>query len=269
MKKFNLDNPDIDILIRQYLKGRLSSEDKQNFDRALLEDESLKIEVSFIREMQSTLQSQRRAETKEMLERIAVEHPVEEIPEASASKNTPGRNKWPMLLIAGALLGTLGLFFWLFQDLSPSQETAQLLFKNYYEPFKLTGAYDPQVLNRTSRAFNAYQLEQPDYATVAELLKNYPGATNEMDILMALGIAYIETEAWTKAAEVFTIVSQDTADSYTQDGQWYLALVFLQQRNIATARPLLEDLQDHAVYGSDAREILAQTPLNRFSKYVQ
>lgn len=269
MKKFNLDHPDIDTLIRQYLKGQLSTEDREDFDQALQQDESLKNEVAFVKEMQASLQAQRRAETKKMLERIALEHPVEDIKEEGKSNNKPGGNKWPPLLLASALLATLALLFWLFQSLPLSPEQSQALFKNYYQPFQLTGAYDPQILNNTNQAFKAYDLENPDYPTVVELLKDYPGATNEMDILMALGIAYIETDAWGEAIKVFTIVSQDTADSYTQDGQWYLALVYLQQGNITAARPLLEDLQDHSQYGPAAREILNQSPLNRFSKYVQ
>ena len=276
MKKFNINTPNLADIIQQYLHGSLSKKETNEFERALAQDDVLKAEVEFFRWLQTSLKEKRRMETREMLQQITSSMEIEENPEQlknleeqlkhTSPKGPPG---FSPLKIIGLSLGVLtsGILIWLFLPYTISSTDAQNIFQKYYSPFSLVESVDPQSQNPPDRAL--YEYSKANFPEVITLLEEYPNYTTEMDLLMALGISYIETQAIPKAEKIFTIISKDTLDIYAKDAQWYLALVMLKQHKVTTARTYLEGLQHHEKYGNKVEVVLKEIPVNRFSKYTK
>jgi tetratricopeptide (TPR) repeat protein len=273
MNKFNINTPNIEEIIHQYLKGKLTEEDTEAFGKALLQDSDLNAEVEWVKAIQSTLKEKRRAASKSMLQKITTDlevegdmNQLEELEQTINPKNQqPGFSSSTLKVIIGAGIVVTSLLLWLFVPYTPSIDTRQQVYKDYYEPFQVVAFIDSLSEKNSDKGLFAYSKEE--FPKVIIFLKDYAKYTKEMDLMMALGIAYIETGDMTSAEKILSTVSKDTGDIYAEDAQWYLALILGKQGKTDTARQYLELLIDHEIYGASAKEILNQIPVNRYHKY--
>ena len=274
MKKFNLNTPNIDDIIYQYLNGLLSGKDAIAFKQALLDDPELKKEVALTEAMQITLKEKRRATTKAMLQKVTDdlalegdEQDLEELEEKLKKdrKFSKSSNAKVVSIIIAVIFGAVAL--WLFVPYQPSSDALQKVFRDYYQPLQLVESVDSLSPKSSDKGLFAYS--KKNYPEVIDFLKGYARFTNEMDIMMALGIAYIEQDDLAAAEKILTKVSKDTTDIYGEDAQWYLALVMLRQGKTEVVRQLLEPLENHDTYGNSAKEILKKLSANRFEKHFK
>ncbi len=262
MFNFNINNPNILEIIRKYLLEELPERDRIAFEKAMQEDKALADEVALMKELQLTLKGRRRAETKAMLEEITAELNIkpdrQRLKQLEELSSIPPASGFPIAtllkIIAGGIF--IAALWWLLFPLTPSITHSQQLFREYYSPFPLVEAYNPQSNDPIEQALSAYG--KANYVKVISLLKDFPSQTKEMDLLMALGISYIESGDLSQAEKVLEVVSKDTIDIYADDAKWYLALTFLKQEKMKDAQRLLESLQQHDTYGPDVRKILQE-----------
>ena len=247
-------------LIQKYLDNELSESEKAAFETQLSENETLAKEVklfqmlpSYIGEGQSpepTLETEHpkfKAYLKEMLSDDAKElaTKLDEFGsnyiksdtdnETDDSKVKKIGGNWKVLRIAAAIVLLLGVVWFM----KPQQNPAKL-YSTYVQ-------HDDIILNqRGEDDNNSKQAEQlfneGNYKEAVPLLEAVAKNEINYDVVLALGIAYLEQNSFDKALEQFKSI-QDSDAIIKDKAMWYEAVTYLKMEDKLKALTTFEQLQ--------------------------
>ncbi len=247
-------------IIDQYLSKQLKGDQLSAFESKMSSDATFKKEVetqAFIhRGVNKFGEDEMRLKLKKIrAEVLSTDQKQEENTEAKGKVVPLGKRKkqnpvlrWSMAASIALALGAAVYFFATRQNIS-----GQDLYANYYQPF----SEDINVRNVTAEdiANQASQLYQgKKYKEALPLfLQILEAEPNNAEVQLASGICQLETDNLEKAIQTFSAVSNPL---FKDQAQWYLAMIFLKQSDMANAKTVLESIKEGDYNYAKAQEIL-------------
>lgn len=264
--------------IDQYLNNELEGVDLEEFERQLKEDKNLAKEVALIRDVEEAvedryLDTEFAPKLRKMGKEYFKEDKTTELspPNINAITSKPtSNNRLTTILFVGSII--IGALLWIYftatptvipiEQTTPEVETEQIFAANF-QPY----AVDNLQRSGTSgdsdyqTAIEAYQVK--DYATAIPILEQALVATpNDSDIKMLLGNSYLGTKSGQAqaAVDLFKPLAADESSLYIEQAEWYLALAYLQNNQVAEAQALLEKIAAAGIgkYPKLAKVVLEQ-----------
>ncbi len=236
---------DREKLLENFIQGRLTEKDQQEFDRLLTTDEVFRTEVNF----HSNLKSVTQAEDDDNFRALLADFEAEAGLEKSSIPRIP--TKW---LVAASVILLIGIsyFFMIDQNL-----TSQELFIKNFEPYP--NVVHPIVrgkegIDTKTVAFRAYQTG--DYETSAELFEELYTVTEESPYLFYQANSLIQLN---KAKEAIPLLQNHlkAGDDLSDKTNWYLAMAYLQIDDKENAIKMLESvLRNGKFKAEEAKDIL-------------
>lgn len=242
----NIDDTNKFQLIDDYLNGGLSQDDADKFKAFMQSDRDLALDVNIVEELNESVRfGAAENELRNTLGSIRTED------------TNRGFNIVKPLFIAfllGALLFTLFKFFGPAID-QPTQRNTVYQQYAMVEDLSLTTKsldVDPNVRKLETAYNNQNYLEA--LPIIDNLLKVKP---NDLDILLAKGIALMKTDQDEAALNVFQFIT--TLGPRVNKQNWYQALIYCKQGEKEKAKAVLNDIISTNDYNSaKAKEIIAK-----------
>lgn len=256
---------DIVHLVRQYLRGQLTQEERAAFEQQLTQDQEF---AAIAVEAASTLLAIERQGDRELeanLTEYAREILAAQAPDLRATFSSPEKERRIALYsrlarLAAVLIGILAIALplWLLnRPDSPLTTPEELYATNFTVPAV------PQT--RSSEEAEAWRraYAKGDYTSAARQLEDLledPAGPARSETLLYLGICRLDIG---KPEAAIAALSQVSPESYDwETAQWYTALALLKLDKQKELRQLLQDItgQTNHPYAAKAKQLLEQLP---------
>lgn len=231
-------------LIEDYLSGALQNDELDKFKAFLQSDADLREEVRITSELEESFAfNQDEAQLRDTLSQIRKD-------------NAPPKVAWKYLVMALILALTC---FLLFRFFAPTVQNTQPihLAENYsqVEPLSLItkGAATKVDLREMQDLFNA-----KSYTKALPLIEQYLSDNpQDLDVLLAKGIALLETEQYQKADNCFSDIK--AMNPRVKKYLWYSAISLLNQDKTSEATTILTEIVDKKLYNYEAAQAVLDT----------
>ncbi|MTI22631.1 hypothetical protein E1176_16485 [Fulvivirga sp. RKSG066] len=237
-------------LIEAYHKGKLSDDEKSDFETRRELDSDFSQQVSDYLLILDEI---------ERVGRVEFEQKIQGWEEEIAAQEPTSSYRWKKILAAAAILLIIAIptaYFFL-GDLLVSKDH-HTLYTAYFTPYEdvLTVRGDNDQL---SEAINAYNTQQ--YQKTIDLLNSVLETDPQNETARTyLGITYMVTEDYAMAEENLAKVNLSADGLYKEVSDWYLLLTYLKLDNTeATEAKLSEivDSKDH-IFKEEATQLKAE-----------
>lgn len=247
----------IDLYLNKQLKGQTLSD----FESRLSVDAEFKKEVETQAFLNRGINRFGADEMRNKLKKIRAEvlassTPTEVESEAKTAKVLPlnERKKVRPFLrwsIAASIVLAMGAAFYFF--INNNTVAPDKLYAAYYKPYNETitsrGNDTNTLINQASQLYQGKDYE----AALPLFMEALQIEPNNAEIQLALGICQLETNQSEKANQTFTSI---TNPLYKEQAQWYLAMNFLKQSDLESAKTTLSEIQSGDFNYNKAQEIL-------------
>lgn len=247
-------------LIEKFLDGKMTPEEKREFEQRLNLDQSLKEMMNDMNVLLDGIKASASKSTKEeKLERLRFFAEINDIEKNAANLETPARvvplYRSPWLWSAAAsivLVTTIAIYF--VGERTPLNEK---LYTAYFQPFDSPGGSavrgGPPKITLKAQAYQAY--DSGNYAAAAQLFEQLVKDNDDAIAQMCLGNTYLEQGKTAKAEKVFTDMLAKQNDLLTP-AKWYLALTYLKENKLERAKAALWEVSKSSTYGEKAQQLL-------------
>ncbi len=228
---------DQDNLIEKKLDGTLTSEELQRFEVLLETDPAFAQAYATQREMITALREHYKADLHQQLKA------------GYRMFQKDQRQRRYYGIAAAVLLTIVAGWFWYSID--------QTLFNQYYQPYEVVVYRGPS--SAADKAIVYYNQEQ--YTEAIPLLRTLKQSKDNVAYwTLLLGNAYLQLDSTSQATEQFMQVAErSTNKTYTQYGRWYLAMSYLQDEDITSAREALQPIaQQSGLFQQKAQQLLQE-----------
>ena len=244
--------------IEDYLKNRLSDQERQAFEKQLQKDPTFRQEVADHKTLIKVSTDTEALEFKKTLGRIQKQY--EAVHDNYTTKRLVQRKKpgYALYGVAAALAVLVGVGVYLyFQAASVSYPH---LFKEFYEPYThkatLRGA-------DTKAAALLEEYHQGRYHLVLDGLETVVDTTSNTQYHLYLANTYIALQQPEQAVKTLETIEEE--DTYFEYAQWYQALAWVQVKNKAKALTTLNKLIEYdGIFKEKALELKEQ--LNKLNE---
>jgi len=243
-------------LIEAYVEGRLSKQEKQDFEAKLITDTELAEELKLYKTLVAGIKDSGLEKDKNNLK-----EELKEVDNNLDKKSSHGtktiilkRIKWYYYAAACVLLLIIPLYFIV------TENPTEKLLSNYYEkdkglPVLMSGSKNISLDN----AMNLYKQEKYKEAKQAfnELLKDKP-MNDTLNYYSAL--SSFELEKYNKAIKQFTIILQNDTSVFKEKAEYYLGLTYFAVDKIQQAKELFNKIAANPShrYQEKAQDILRE-----------
>ena len=246
--------------IIDYLDGKLSGKELENFLLKIETDSELKELVYLHKEVDTVLADKAALNYYEKLEKGYMNYmQSEEILNPTTIQRNYSRfrlNPLYKYAAVGLLLIGIGMTFILVKrkQYSPSQ-----LYSMYYQP------YDTDITIRSSSVSNSKILEgitlyqKGQYEKANEIFVKIIAEDNEsMEACFYQSLSLIELERYDEAIKSLQVILESDNSAYTSHADWYLSLCYLKLNKTDQAISILQVLRDSTshYYSIKAKEML-------------
>ncbi len=226
-------------LIEDYLSGALNNDELDKFKAFLQSDADLREEVQISAELQEAEAfSSGEADLRNTLSQIRKD-------------NTNSNVAWKYIVMALVLALTS---FMLFKYFAPSTLNTQPIHlaeaHTQVEPLSLItkGANSKVDIRNMQDLFNAKEYGQA-LPLINQYLESHP---KDMDVLLAKGIALMETDKFIQADKVFSNIG--AMNPRVKKYMWYSAMSMLNQDKVSQASSILKEIVANKLYNYEAAE---------------
>ncbi len=233
----NNNNPNSDILV-QYLDNELSLEDKTNLENQLKHDTVMQ------QELQNLFLAKAAIKTYGLKKQVGIIH-TEMMNEMVVEKSSPSQKgivrriaSISMKVAAAVFIVMLGLGVYQYATITPDK-----LFASNYNPYTLSvnrGAIETNVVEKL--------FQEKNYTAVITQFETLKEASTKENFLA--GVAYMEANNYKNAITVFNkVLSTNTLNNtsiFNDDAQYFLALSYLKNNEVALATPIFEAIHNNA-----------------------
>lgn len=249
-----------DNRIDDYLDNLMSEEEKKSFEIEMQENKALAKQLAVAKEINQTIglegKFQEFQKTIHTLNQRHFQNNQKETPKQEATiRSINPRRRFLAIAAAVIVLVVSSVLIWnVLQSESPSSSE---LFAANYEPYTIGQRSGNDDLTEVEKAaFENYADGNYKTAILNFQILVTQNPTNET-YLLGLGSAYLSTQQTINAIKIFDLIN-DSSINY-QAAQWYLALAYLQNDEVETAKKTLEALaQGERTYAIKAKELLKQ-----------
>ena len=233
--------------IERYLNGSMLSKEKKEFDTLLKNNTKLSAEVVLVKEINEAILDDEAEEFRQTLKKII--NPDQE--SKPINKSLINALKIPLAASVIILVGLSLYNIFIHQDTSK-------LFSNFYKPYSTDISTRSAAKMKDNIQLSYYLYQEGDYESSYEMLKNYTIKNfDDQTARFYLGLNALQLQYYKMAIDEFTMVEQDTVSPFALHARWYLAMAYLKEGNIKSARHFLQKLTDEDnMYSYRARKIL-------------
>ncbi len=221
--------------IDRYLANTLTSKEQSDFEKELVKNQHLRLEVEKHKALKNALIDDEILNFKKDLKEI---HQEVELEEKREFRSTLFR--YTGIAAVFVILIGIAAVLYLENRIYPS-DTLEGLYAAYYTPF-------PSVSNVRIGIADSQKNIEEKYVTDAydEVIRIYEsledkGMTDE--ILLYIGNSYLAKNDVPNAVSIFKKVKR--SDGYYEDALWYLALAYLKTEDISNALAILNKVIDY------------------------
>lgn len=243
-------------LIDDYLRGKLSEEQRREVERLADTDEDFRAELDFHKQTKSAFAQQQHEQLKQRLQSLSDDtiRPLH--------TTRPHRTKRMSLWLVAStilLICAVGVYLW---SLKQRETNPTELYMAYFEPYPnvvLPVTRDEIHLAERTLAYSYY--EQAEYAKAYELFKNLSQEEHIADpeILFYSGISAMQLHLDDEAIVLFRQYQHMETAKLERQAKWYEALTHLKRGNKAETQKLLQELADDQGYKQkEANKLLKQ-----------
>ena len=230
-------------LLEGYLWGRLSEEERKQFEQARASDPEFAALVEEEESLRTFLQAQKdRERVRNATDALGKEF----FP--TMRRSSPGIRRFlgPITIAATVLIAALLVWFWAFPD-SP---------QSLYQAFAVHDALDLSERDGPGSFAEVEQLfNRGDYAAaIPSLVALQAEDKTDLEVEKALGIAYLESGQLEQALAIFTSLAV-TDSAYQQDAVWYTALTYLRMENKEEAAAWLKKIERGSRWYPSSRKL--------------
>lgn len=241
--------------IDEYILGKLSPNEVQEFRQQLLIDSNLADEVKKREIILGGLEALGNEKMRDRIKAVRKEM-LEE-----ASNNTLGRERSRSLFIWLSAAAAIFVLYWAgWHFLNPATINAETIFAETYSPYlEDFGSRGSNSTKNYLQAVTSY--EAKNYADAIPLLENILKVEPQnSEVELILGDCLLSINKTEEAIEHFNAVIARKTSLYNDPAQWFLALSYLKQNKIEACQKTLQTLiQDpQADYYKEAKALLAK-----------
>lgn len=241
--------------IEKYITGKMSREEKSDFEKVMKEDKKLRKEVATYRDIIAGIEHAETDAFTSMMQDWEQKLKTQQQPQPAKVRSLfrPG----VIVAIAAAVVLLLTFIFVFNPFTSGTTDPFQAAFQPYPDEITImgdgNGEFDQKMANKAMAFYNA-----ENYREALPLLKTLADDNPEIAVLrLYQGIAEMQTADFTAATASFSAL-QNT--SYARIAEWYQALTQVRYDNSAAAKTILKTIantQGHP-YQKQARELLEE-----------
>jgi len=235
--------------IGDFLDGDLTEGQLKKFEKELLEDPNLQMELDLHQEIDEAIMEQDIMDLRSKLEAIETPpHPT---------KKQKFLTKWNITAASLALVIGFGSLMYIMNN--HSTYSNDKVFSNYYKPYNVvinTRSSDVMIDNLLVTALKSY--ESKDYRTALTLFKQIldKDSTNITSNFYS-GISNIEINEYSKANKNFTRVLKHKNNLFIEQSEWYLGFCYLMTNEKEKAIKQFHIIaKGNSFYKTKAQEIL-------------
>jgi len=233
------------ILIEMYLDGVLEGEELKSFEERLQVEKELSATFEEHQQMRTFLQHR---ESRNQLKKNISKISATTVDEKSATIRPIYSRPW-FRVASIAAAAALILFI-----MQPWQQGD--IYNQYaiHKTLSLSerGASELDI-SKTEIDFNSKKYIEA-LPSLEKYVETYP---ENSQAKLFLGICYLETNNFEKANAIFSNLASGQT-SFQNDGQWYLALLAIKQKDNNTAKKYLESISSDSSYFDKAQKILSK-----------
>ena len=233
-----MEDPNLQNWVHRYLSGEMEETERLTFEAACREQEELKEVLTL--ELQTRYATQTAG--RKSLENIHIS--------SGAPKKPIFWYRVAAVFLALLLLSVSLYMFW------PKQQSYTELYTRYYSAPPLSQIRDSEGLDSLYLLASTAYMQQ-NWKQASTLFEKYLSNFNQYSdtqAYLALGICYLELEAYPKAQENFSKIALASSPYYF-DARWYSALTYLKNEEGRKSKEQLELLQTSNVYRKKAQEL--------------
>ncbi|MEM1321703.1 MAG: hypothetical protein AAGG75_15705 [Bacteroidota bacterium] len=236
-------------LIDQYLRGKMSAQERQSFEERLAQDAELAGQLEQYKASTELLEHHADEQLRARVGRIHREMKAEAQPTKGASR----RN---LLLALILLLAALLLIGWWFSR-STSPASPEQLYAQYHQSYPLS--FTRRDSGDDSPLLRANQLyKQKAYDQALPLLQAELANDDNPKLRFAVGLCQLETEQIPQALRNFQTLIDSNDPLYQQPARWYAALASLKNNDLSGTTRYLQAIAPSSPFHSQAQELLQQ-----------
>jgi tetratricopeptide (TPR) repeat protein len=245
MNEMNFDR------IEDFLDGDLTENQLKEFEKDLLNDSDLQMELDLQREVNEAILEEDVMDLRNKLE--AIETPPSPIQKQKMKFLT----KWNLAAASLALLIGLGSLLYIVGE--SSSYSKNKIYSNYYKPYNVvlnTRSSDVMIDDLLVTALKSYEIK--DYRTALTLLEKIlaKDSTNITGNFYS-GISNIEINEYSKANHNFTEVLKHKNNLFIEQSEWYLGFCYLMTNEKEKALKQFHTIaQGNSFYKTKALEII-------------
>lgn len=257
------ENSEILKLIESYLEGELSDTEKVAFEQRLKTDEDLAKHLQLHQEVDLALGDPKSLEMENILSEIGDEFsekyqtPIKEI-------TPPTRNRFLRpLSIAASLILLAAVLWWQFGNNSSTDP--QQLFTDFYQPYSVSNTIRSTNGSPDSKlADGQKKYQDKNYKEAISIFEDIlkvekPTSEQTPAVHFFKGLSHLELDEYMQADDDLNQVLNISNHTYTQQAQWYLALIKLNQgqtdRTIFWLKEVLKT-STNGKFAEQARQLL-------------
>jgi len=228
-------------LLMQYLDGDMSQPEREEFEKRLSSDESLRLQLE---DLQTAREAIKMYGLKQQVAAVHRERMEEIKPEANVRKISSTRRiaRFSLRVAAGIVLVALCFLAYNFFSLSSGK-----LYNENYNSFELSSVRGDNE-TRATEIEKAYR--KKNYQDVIALSSKYPGASIKDEFLE--GMSFLELDKPSDAIDVFinVLIRDQNSDHpvYKDDAEYYLALSYLKTKSYEKALVLMNAIHENPLH---------------------
>ncbi len=242
-------------IIDQYLSKQLKGSALTDFESKMNTDSSFKKEVETQAFLHRGINKFGQDEMKKKLKLIRAEVVGKEKPSQKAKVVSLGQKKKVRPFLRWSVAATIALVVGAsFYYVATRQNVSSLdLYASYYQPYSVENsvrsAPAPSNLTQANQLYKAKKFE----AALPLFLQTLEIEPENAEIQLAIGISQLELNRMEQASQTFSSINNPL---YKDQAQWYLAMTFLKQSDLANAKTVLESIKEGDFNYAKVQEIL-------------
>lgn len=247
-------------IIDQYLNQQLSGDQLDAFEAKLNNDPDFKKEIemqAFIHRGANKLgQDEMHAKLKKI--RAEVLHtPAKKTEEPKAKVVPLGQKKKIRSLLRWGMAAAIALAIGASIYIIANHQTMSTddLYANYYQPYTEEITVRGDNTNASVQEVTQLYKDKKYREALPAFLRLLAAEPDNAELQLVVGICQLELDNFDKASQSFSSV---TNPLYKDQAQWYLAMTFLKQNDLASAGTILKTIQSGDFNYQKAQEILEQ-----------
>lgn len=238
-----------DDIIDAYLNGHLDAKGIREFEAAFQEDEVLKSELEFRREVRSAMLQEEGQVLRKRIQNLSQD--------SSKAQVKVSRFNWKPWVIAASVFIILGSVYF---SLPHSKPSASEMFENYYSPepnFDISRSGKVSPKQNEIAVLESLYFEKA-FPQLVKRIQQMPDSLKDLEVLYLEAISYIETDendlALSSLSEILASENQTAANK----AGFLKGLILIKISNLEEAKKALENVRakDPSYKKEEIRELL-------------